>query len=220
MIMATFDPDQFLNMTMDALDFQFMIGDVRDFLEFSENSISLQYKQEVAAHEHLDFGDDHEYEYHLAQGIEHRFLISLPLRVRYSALISFVTSVEWSMKYLKKATGPLVGPKPQGTNEAVHVLSALCNVVKLDARDVITTYEALVTLRNCIVHTGGLVDSYQYKADLPAAVASVPGVTLESWHFFGPQVCIARDALVQPIDRTERLALTLHRLLREGHHIR
>ena len=220
MIMATFDPDQFLNMTMDALDFQFMIGDVRDFLEFSEDSIALQHKQEVAAHEQQDFGDDHEYEHHLAKGIEHRFLISLPLRVRYSALISFVTSVEWSMKYLKKATGPLVGAKAQGINEAVHVLSTLCNVVKHDARDVIATYEALVTLRNCIVHTGGIVEGYQYKDDLPAAAAAVPGVTLESCYFFGPQVCIARSALVQPIDRTEKLALTLHRLLRDGHHIR
>ena len=45
------DPEivHLLQITIDAMDFQFMIGDVKDFLAFSEESIDWQHKRELRA---------------------------------------------------------------------------------------------------------------------------------------------------------------------------
>ena len=49
--MPDIDPEKFLNTPIYDFDFQFMIGDVKDFLEFSENNIDLQYQRELQANE-------------------------------------------------------------------------------------------------------------------------------------------------------------------------
>src|ERR1700723_2832186 len=104
--MADFDPEKFLDTPTYAFDFQFMIGDVKDFLEFSESNIEWQYRRELQAISHRKDFDDLPLGYrdNLEQGAEHRFKVSLPLRVRYGALLAFTTSVEWSVKFLKSLT--------------------------------------------------------------------------------------------------------------------
>lgn len=217
--MSQDDIDHILDMTIDAMDFQFMIGDVKDFLTFSEENITWQHRRELQSIAlRSDLKEDPDYRDHLEQGADHRFLVSLPLRVRYSALLSFVTSVEWSVAYLNRSLKVPFLPKKDGVNETVKILQELSSLVSFSAHDVIADYEALVRLRNCVVHAGGIVDSYDYKQDIPASAARIQGITLESWHFFGPQVCIARDALDGPIERTAELVLSLHKKLRElGH---
>lgn len=214
------DLDRILDMTIDAMDFQFMISDVKDFLTFSEENIAWQHRRERHAIDLQDWSADaHQERYHLEQGTDHRFQVSLPLRVRYSALIAFVTSVEWSMEYLARSLQSPVGKKKKGVNPCVHLLRDLTKRTGIDASEAIANYEALVKLRNCVAHAGGIVDSYEYKADLPSAVERIPGTTLESWHFFGPQVCFSRGALEGPIAETAELVLSLHRELREQGHL-
>jgi hypothetical protein len=214
--MSKLDTDRFLDMTIDALDFQFMVGDVKDFLAFSEENIAWQYRRERQALAlRSDLKDDAEYRDHLEQGAQHRFEVSLPLRVRYSALISFVISVEWSILYLNRSLKSPIVTRRDGTNGTVQLLRGLSARAGVAAEEIIADYEALVRLRNCVVHAGGVVASYEYKEDLPPAVARIHGTTLENWHFFGPQVCIARGALDGPIGRTAELILLLHKSLRE-----
>lgn len=47
-----FDPEKFLNTQIYAFDFQFMIGDVKDFLEFSESNIDWQYPGPLSRAQH------------------------------------------------------------------------------------------------------------------------------------------------------------------------
>lgn len=211
--------DRLLDITIDAMDFRFMIGDVRDFLAFSEENIAWQHKRELQAIALRATNDEDSWERdQLEQGADHRFQVSLPLRVRYSALLSFVTSVEWSMAYLNRSIRDPVVNRKDGVNFTVRILRELSSRVSVDAQAVVDDFEALVKLRNCVVHAGGIVDSYEHKEDLPAAIAQIPGTTLESWHFFGPQVCFARGALEAPIARTAELVLSLHKTLRERGH--
>ena len=214
--MTDFDVNRLLDMTIDAMDFRFMIGDVKDFLEFSEQNIDWQHRRELQSIALMPNAKDNaEYQHSLEQNADHRFQVSLPLRVRYSALLSFVTSVEWSVGYLNLSTREPFRPKRDKTNPTVQTLTELCSRAQVASAEEVADYEAMVRLRNCVVHAGGIVASYEFKEDLPAAAARIPGVTLESWHFFGPQVCIARNALDKPIERTARLVLELHTQLRE-----
>jgi hypothetical protein len=216
--------DRILDMTIDALDFQFMISDVKDFLTFSEENLVWQHRHELKALEHLGVEANHEidrtYRDQLEQGVDHRFQVSLALRVRYSALISFVTSVEWSVAYLNRSMRTAIKLQRDKENSTVKLLRSFAALTRLEVGEVIADYEALVKLRNCVVHTGGIVATYEYKEDIPQAVARIPGVSLDSWHFFGTQICFARGSLEGPIERTEKLVLHLHTALREQGHTR
>jgi hypothetical protein len=83
--MSDTDLDDLLNTPIYAYDFEVMIGDIRDYLEISEETIESQYRMERESisrrAEHGDFGDlPWGYREHLETNAEHRFKVSLPLR--------------------------------------------------------------------------------------------------------------------------------------------
>ncbi|MBX9636240.1 MAG: hypothetical protein K2Q45_01660 [Nitrosomonas sp.] len=139
--MSEFDPEEFLNTPIYAFDFQFMIGDVKDFLEFSENNIDLQYQQELQAISNRKDWDQFPPDYceYLEEKINHRFRVSLPLRIRYGAVLALITSVEWSVKFLNmRAHSPVPEkPKQNGTNHTVKVLRELSARTQLPAQSTI-----------------------------------------------------------------------------------
>lgn len=216
MSISDFDPQKLLDTPIEAFDFQFMIGDVKDFLEFSESNIDWQYRRELQAIAHCKDFDDFPlgYRHHLEQNAEHRFKVSLPLRVRYGAVLAFTTSVEWAIGYLNKCAVSPVSDLGGGTNLTVKILRDFSARASVDAGAVIDHYEALVQIRNCIVHSAGIVETYRFKNDLPAAISRIGGITLANWHFFGDQVCIERGALEPHIDRAAELVVNLHSALR------
>lgn len=217
MSMADFDLQRFLDTPIEAFDFQFMIGDVKDFLEFSESNIEWQYRRELQAIASRKDLDDFPpgYRDHLEQNAEHRFKVSLPLRVRYGTLLAFTTSVEWAVGYLNKCAASPVTDDRDGTNLTVKTLREFATRAAIDASAVIDDYEALVQIRNCIVHAAGITESYRFKDTLPSAVARISGIALANWHFFGDQVCIEKGALEPHIDRAAELVVSLHSALRE-----
>jgi hypothetical protein len=211
--------DSILDMPIDAMDFLLMIGDVKDFLTFSEENIGWQHRRELQTLSlRHDLRDEAEYRDHLEESANHRFQVSLPLKVRYSALLSFVTSVEWSVAYLNRSLKIPFTPKKKGINETVEILGGMTSLVSVTSDDVIADYDALVKLRNCIAHTGGIVDSYKHKEDIRCAAERIEGITIESRHFFGPQIYIAGRALDAPIERTLAFVISLHKELCEKGH--
>lgn len=215
--MAEFDIKKFLSAPIDAFDFQFMIGDVKDFLEFSESNIDWQHRRELQAISHRRDLDDypHGYREHLEENTAHRFKVSLALRVRYGALLAFTTSVEWAIGHLNRNALTPVPDLRDGTNHTVKVIRIFAARAALEPGGVVEDYEALVQIRNCVVHSAGIVDSYRFKTELPNAVARISGVSLANWNFFGEQVCIERGALEPYIDRTSNLVAALHTAMRE-----
>jgi|GEM_PF-2409138 len=216
-IMPEFDPEKFLNSPIYAFDFQFMIGDVKDFLEFSENNIDLQYQQELQAIASRQDWDQFppDYREYLEENINHRFHVSLSLRIRYGAVLAFTTSVEWSVKFLNMNALSPVPEKQDRTNHTVKVLKELSARTQLSLQSTIEDYEALVNVRNCIVHSAGILRTYQHKDTLSDSVARLRGFSLEDWHIFGKQVCIERGALNPYIDLMRELVIDLHRMMDE-----
>lgn len=215
--MPDFNPGRFLNTPIYAFDFQFMIGDLKDFLKFSEGNIDWQHRRELQAISHRKDLDEYPsgYREHLEANANHRFLVSLPLRVRYTVVLALTTSVEWSVKFLNMRAVAPVPETRDGTNQTVRILRELMARTQLSAESTIDDYEALTNMRNCIVHSAGLLETYRFKHNLPAYVARLHGFSLANWNFFGDQVCIERGALEDYIDEMGKLVIDLHRTMHE-----
>lgn len=198
-----------------------MIGDVKDFLEFSECNVDWQHRREMQAIAHRNDLDEFspEYRSHLEQNADHRFKTSLPLRIRYGALLAFTTSVEWVVGYLNQSSVLHVPNDRDGANLTVKILRQFATRAAVESGGVIEDYEAISQIRNCIAHSAGIVATYRFKDDLPAAVSRIAGITLGNWHFVGEHICIERGALEPYIDRTAALIVTLHSAMREQGHL-
>jgi hypothetical protein len=194
-----------------------MIGDVVDFLDFSEINIEWQYRRELmdirkrAEVEEFPCG----YRQHLETNAEHRFKVSLPLRVRYGAVIALTTSIEWCIRLLVNELKLPLGKKPNKWNETAHALSELQQRTGVESADLVEDYKALVSVRNCIAHGAGIEEHYKHRDKLPAAVNRLTGFTLDNWHFFGKHVCIERGALNPYVQRMGELIVAIHIALNE-----
>lgn len=91
---AKIDFNTILDQTFFGLDTLTMLGDVEDFIEFSESNIGWQKHRELRRAEqecnNAEFDDPHQeaqYRDQTLQGVEFRFEVSLTQRVRYAALL-------------------------------------------------------------------------------------------------------------------------------------
>jgi len=215
--MPNIDIERLLNEPIYALDFQFMIGDIGDFLAFSEINMEWQYQRELLSikrqAETEEFPDG--YREHLETNAEHRFKVSLPRLVRYSAVIALVTSVEWSVEILnKKLMSPFTLKTGRG-NKTVQTLIELNTCTSSNKNDIISDYTTLVHIRNCIAHNAGIVQYDRHCEALETSITSLKGFCLDNWHFFGKHVCIEKGALNPHIDALGQLIVTLHKACHE-----
>lgn len=201
--MADFDPHEFLNRKHFAFSFGALIGDVEDFLEFSENNIEWQHRSAIQAiHRTPDLdGWPDGYLEHLLSNAEHRFTTSLPMRLRYASLVALVTTVEWEAKVLCDFSAFPMPSKPTRVNKAVHILRTFESQLALGASATIDDYERIVYVRNVVAHNTGIVPGCDFEAQLRAAVPRLSGFSITDWHFAGESVKIDRGAL-QPYIRT------------------
>jgi len=194
-----------------------MIGDIGDFLDFSEMNIEWQYRRELlsikqqAEAEEFPMG----YKEHLEANAEHRFKVSLPLRVRYGAVIALTTSVEWSIGFLSKWLQSPLPTEPKGRNRTVHALIELNNRTVSNRSDLVSDYEALTHIRNCIAHNAGIEQHYRHRSSLIKSIERLRGFSLDNWHFIGKQVCIEEGALKPYIDELRQFIVTLHQACHE-----
>jgi hypothetical protein len=209
------EPDfsRLLREPIHAFDFRFMVGDIADYLELSESSLEWMHRRELQSIEHRAKSEEFPpgYEDHLTINADHRFKVSLPLRVRYGALVALITSVEWSVKILVDQLREPLPKTPSNQNETVHRLRELEGSVQTGYLAAIDDYAALVHVRNCVTHNAGIERGYKWSAELPAAIGRLKGFSLDKWHLFGRQVCIERGALSTHVGKLEELVVALHR---------
>jgi hypothetical protein len=205
--MTKFDTEEFLRTPIYAFDFQAMIGDILDFLDLSEKTIEWQHRAELQRLRRQSETEDFPEGYldHLITNADHRFTVSLPMRLRFACLVSLCTTVEWEARLLSDRAALHIGKRPKKTNETVHTLARFDAVLSLGRRRAIDNYADLVTIRNAIVHAGGIERDYEYPRDLSAAVSALKGFSISRWHFFGPCVKIERGALEPHIEAMAKL---------------
>ena len=215
--MSDFDPDKFMNEPIYAMDFQWMIGDVEDLLDFSESNIELQYRRELQSIRRREEREDLPpgYREHLEENVRHRFEISLPLNVRYGAVLALTTTVEWSVLSFVKLFKEQISKAPGGCNKTVHALSELKDRTGVGSAELIEDYKALVYVRNCIAHNSGITEGYKYEDDIEKSVNRLAGFSLGNWHFFGKHVCITRGALPPYVEMMHEFIIECHKVTNE-----
>ena len=194
--------EDWLNRPIYAIEARRMISAVSDFLQFSEAGIEARYRQELRDIDQREAAEDLPFEYseHLKENARFRYEISLPLNIRYGAVLALVTSVEWSIRPFVERLREPISPRPKGCNETVHALSQLSVRTGVGSVDLIANYRSLVRVRHCIAHNAGMIDGYRYASGLAEATVRLAGFSLDSRNLFGMHVCIERDALPPHIE--------------------
>lgn len=197
-----FDIDTILDQTFFGLDTLSMLGDVEDFIEFSQSNISWQKHREIRRAEQESDGigfdnpyDEAQYRDQVLAGVEFRFEVSLTQRVRYAALIALVTTIEWVLLAMKKRASFDFSKKPKNKNEVVHILTVFNDEANLGLEDKIKFIENLIYARNCVVHAAGLLDSYEYGKELRIKIAEMPGLKISNINFLGDGIEIESSFL-------------------------
>jgi hypothetical protein len=204
--------DDFLNQTFFGLDVRSMLGSVEDFLSFSESNLSWQGRRELqrAEQEADDFEFEEEdaalqasYRDNLIESAKYRFEVSLTQRVRYAALTALVTTVEWCALLLHQRATFQFPPRPEKKNRALHILETLAISAELGLSTELTQIEALIYVRNCIVHGAGFLDHHKHKDDLRRGLSMLAGMQLSNKNFLGESVEITAGALEAVISSLE-----------------
>lgn len=217
-----FDFATFLEQTLFGLDIHLMLGDVEDFIDFSESNIDWQKRRELRKAEqecNFEVFDDPQfaaqYRDQTIEGIEYRFEVSLRQRVRYAALTALITTVEWIVISLKLRANFRIPKKADGKNEAVHLLEVFDNKTTLGLRSEIERIETLVQVRNCVVHAAGLLASYKYEPELRQLLSDFPGVSVGNINSLGDAIQIQQGHLQAMIEELEGWLPRLERTLLE-----
>lgn len=207
--MTAFDPKEFLTRKYYATDFGVMVSDVLDFLEFSERNIDWQYRSECQTLRRRALDDD--YFDHLMTNVAKRFTVSLPTRIRYSAIVGLITAVDWSAEFLA-ANALLKLPKsPPRTNRGLHVLKCFNERTSLGRDTTLQNYANLVIVRDAIVHGSGIKRQNKEKELLSAVNFLGNGFSIESVVWLGECVTIKRGALEPHITEMAELLPALYK---------
>lgn len=189
------DLTSLLEQTFFGLNTLSMLGDVEGFIEFSENNIELQKHRELRRTEqecsNPEFDDPREeaqYRTQLLEGVKFRFEVSLTQRVRYAALVALITTIEWVLLALKKRASFKFPKTPNGKNEAVHILSVFNSRASLSLDNEISSLEALIYIRNCIVHAAGLLTSCKHEPELRQTLETLTGIKVSDLKFLGDSI--------------------------------
>ena len=126
-------------------------------------------------------------------------------------MIALTTSVEWSVGFIAKRLKNPLPPKPKEQNETAHTLRELDARTGSNKIEVVSDYEALVHIRNCIAHNAGIEQHYRYRSTLVKSVDRFRGFSLDNWHFLGKHICIEEGALKPYIEQLGQFIVTLHK---------
>lgn len=209
--------EKLLNTPFYALDFRFMVSDLIDFLRFSESNINWQKHAELQSvarkFQRNEINDEERY--HLTENVEHRFNVSLVIQLRYAALISLVTSVEWAISCIVSQMIQQPPKQPEKKNKTVFIMEHINRISGLSKEEQIRSFEDLVKVRNAIAHSSGLEAYAKYPEELAEAVNRLFGFSLDNWHFLGKHVCIAEGAIEHYANEIEEAIVQMHIALNE-----
>lgn len=205
------DLEAFLDKTFFAIDTFSMLSDIEDFIDFSETNIDWQKRREIrrveiaCSDEHFD--DPREAAQFHAQtidGVLYRFEVSLTQRVRYAALVSLITTIEWVLLSLQGRSGIKIRKKQNGTSDAVHLLSQFNQAASVGLSSEVQVIETLVQVRNCIVHAAGLLGSYKHGLELRQRLTTYNGILVSDINFLGDAIEIERNHLQHVVEGIKR----------------
>lgn len=203
---------EFLDRPNYAIDFRVMIGDVVDFLDFSERNIESQYQLELQAIPAKVAPEDRwiGLAEHLEDSAKFRFEVALPLRLRYAVVIALVTSIEWSIRLLVTKLDVNIPSEPRSESRTIREIRELQAVAGMKGEEEIRIARDLVQIRNCIAHSAGLIRHDKRSEDIRSSVDRLDGISLEKMHFLGEHVYIEKGALHPYAEKLKQFVVDLH----------
>lgn len=196
--------DRLLNQTIYSWDVSSLLRGVADFLEFSEGNLYWQRRRELKKAEEdaasLKFEPQDAYllpqaRAQIIEGAEYRFDFALSQSVRYAGLVAYVTCVEWCSRLFSARLSISLPKRPNGKNEAVHVFEHLNECVGQRFTSEIEEFKEVVTIRNCVVHSAGLVKGDKHEGELRRVLSTVPGFGISTEGFLGDSVHIKKGTV-------------------------
>ena len=139
-----------------------------------------------------------------------RFTVSLPTRVRYSALVALITAVDWSAEFLAQNARFKLPKLRRRNNRGLHVLRCFNERASLGRDTTLRNYENLVIVRNAIVHGSGIKRQSE-EPELLSAVNSLDGFSIEPVVWLGECVTINRRALEPYVTEMAELLPALYK---------
>lgn len=216
------DIEALLDQTFFGLDTLAMLGDIEDFIDFSESNIDQQKRRELRRAEReckeVRFEDSNiaaQYYFQTIDGVAYRFEVSLTQRVRYAALTSLITTIEWVLISLKNRAAFRIPKIPKGKSEAVHYPEVFNQTVSLGLISKIQTIETLVQIRNCIVHSAGLLASYKYGTELRQSLSALQGIKVSNINFLGDAIEIEQGHLQRVVEDVKQWLPSMEKAMHE-----
>ncbi len=204
------DIDDFLNQTFFAIDVRNMLGDVEDFILFSESNIEWQKKRELRRTEkecEKELFDDKNMQFQYTcqklDSVEYRFDVSLTQSVRYSGITTLVTTIEWCLLSLQKRALFDIKNKQYYSNDALNALKAFSIKLDVNLNNRIAFIEKLIHIRNCIVHSAGLINSYKHSVELRKELKVISGVSITKENFLGDSIKVQSGFLEKTLKEVE-----------------
>lgn len=198
--------DSFLDQTFLGSDVLAMLDDIEHFIEFSESNLAWQMQRELKRAEREFNEETFENANTEAQcrdqvlgSVQYRFEVSLMQRIRYAGLTALITTIEWCVFDLKKRVSFSIEKKPSDINEAVHILRECCEQVGLNLADEIKALERLIHVRNCIVHSAGLLEIFRHQEQLRTDIMALEGIVLSEDNYLGESIAIESGVLERVI---------------------
>lgn len=199
-----------LDQTLFGLDTLTMLGDVEDFIQFSERNIDWQKQVEFRRMEHecnvTEFKDSRlkaQFQDQMLDSVKFRFEISLTQRIRYASLTTLITTIEWTLLTLKNRASFKIIKTPPTKNETIHILTVFNEKGALNLEQEIFFIETLINVRNCIVHAAGLLASYKYENELLKQLANLTGIKVSNINFLGDGIEIENGFLQDVIKNVQ-----------------
>ncbi|MCG3185943.1 MAG: hypothetical protein IOMNBAOH_00485 [Rhodocyclaceae bacterium] len=137
-----------------------------------------------------------------------------------ASIVALITTVEWVLLALKQRTSFAFPQKPDKKNEATHVLSVFNEKAALALEQEILSLEALIYIRNCIVHAAGLLASYKHETELRQRLATMAGIKVSNINFLGEGIEIETGFLQCAIKDVRRWLPNIEKAILERGFIR
>lgn len=172
--------EKFLNKPMFIFDLETQFSDLLDFIEFSEYNIEWQKRsqlQRLRREANLLKFDSDEY-FSKLQSIQYRFDINLTRKVRYGSLIALVISIQWIIDSIKNKLTWHIKKKPKNVNISVHIITEILDKYCEPVAHNMQIIESIIKIRNCIVHSGGIVKGYKYQNEIEDIVSNIEGCSI------------------------------------------
>ncbi|PCI41937.1 MAG: hypothetical protein COB41_10120 [Proteobacteria bacterium] len=162
-----------------------MLGDIKDFIIFSENNIQRERKLALIHSkiecDKVEFDDPNltfQYQQQEIYSVEYRFDVSLTQSIRYAGVVTLVTTIEWCLLSLSQRALFPIKEKEFDKNDSVNILMTFNSKATLNLKKEITFIATLIHIKNCIAHASGLLNSYKYSELLIGEISQINGVSV------------------------------------------